>query len=287
MASRKGPDGRTIKPAGGDDTAATRKVQRKSIRDRIASADEDADQVVTHIAGAADADAGIDDDATALTGSGFGAGSADSANTASTAPPPAEKEQTQTGPTASGEATPAAGQVLTPRTISGASDSKGSDAGLAAGLSDSDDPDDENVTQVYRPSRPEPDMEDGENEESTPDGTISDPVVGWLVVVDGPGRGAALPIGYGNNRIGRAPTEQVCLDWGDDQVSRENHAIITYDGKHRKFYVQQGGGRNLTHVDDELVMVPIEVKGGEAIQMGQTRCRFVPFCGAEFDWQDQ
>lgn len=121
----------------------------------------------------------------------------------------------------------------------------------------------------------------------TPDGTISDPVVGWLVVVEGPGRGAALPIGYGNNRIGRASTEQICLDWGDDQVSRENHAIITYDGKHRKFYVQQGGGRNLTHVDDELVMVPIEVKGGEAIQMGQTRCRFVPFCGADFDWQDE
>jgi len=287
LASRKGPDGRTIQPADGDDTSATRKVQRKSIRDRIASVDEDADQVVTHIAGSG-ADADVDDDATALTGSGaMGAGNAGAAKTASTAPPPVEKEQTRSGPTVSGEATPAAGQVLTPRTLSGASGPKGSGAGLAAGPEDDDGLGDENVTQVYRPSRPEPDMEDGDEEESTPDGTISDPVVGWLVVVDGPGRGAALPIGYGNNRIGRAPTEQVCLDWGDDQVSRENHAIITYDGKHRKFYVQQGGGRNLTHVDDELVMVPIEVKGGEAIQMGQTRCRFVPFCGAEFDWQDQ
>ena len=286
MASRKGPDGRTIQPADGDDTAATRKVQRKSIRDRIASVDEDADQVVTHIAGSGP-DAGVDDDATALTGSGaLGAGDSETANTASTAPPP-EKEQTRSGPTVSGAAAPGTGQVLTPRTVSGASGPTGLGAGLAAGAASDDAPDDENVTQVYRPSRPEPDMEDGDEEEATPDGTISDPVVGWLVVVDGPGRGAALPIGYGNNRIGRAPTEQICLDWGDDQVSRENHAIITYDGKHRKFYVQQGGGRNLTHVDDELVMVPIEVKGGEAIQMGQTRCRFVPFCGAEFDWQDQ
>lgn len=284
MASRKGPDGRTIQPADGDDTTATRKVQRKSIRDRIASVDEDADQVVTHIAGSGP-DAGIDDDATALTGSGaVGAGRSETAKTAPKAtPPPVAKEQTRSGPKVGDEAKPAAGQVLTPRTVSGASNPGAGGAGLA----DDDDVGDENVTQVYRPSRPEPDMEDGDEEEATPDGTISDPVVGWLVVVDGPGRGAALPIGYGNNRIGRAPTEQICLDWGDDQVSRENHAIITYDGKHRKFYVQQGGGRNLTHVDDELVMVPIEVKGGEAIQMGQTRCRFVPFCGAEFDWQDQ
>src|SRR5579863_6049785 len=30
-----------------------------------------------------------------------------------------------------------------------------------------------------------------------------DPVVGWVVVVDGPGKGNALPLGYGMNEIGR------------------------------------------------------------------------------------
>lgn len=286
MAPRKGPDGRTIKPADDDDTAATRKVQRKSIRDRIANAEEDADQVVTHIAGSGGSPTPDDDDATALTGTG-GAGLG-----APPATPP-----TMPGPTGSGSAPAgaAAGQGGTrEQTRSGPSQGRDGSPGKATGIADAapvrgmTEPGDENVTQVYRPSRPDPILEDGESEgEETPDGTISDPVVGWLVVVEGPGRGAALPIGYGNNRIGRAATEQICLDWGDDQVSRENHAIITYDGKHRKFYVQQGGGRNLTHVDDELVMVPIEVKGGEAIQMGQTKCRFVPFCGQDFDWQDE
>ena len=118
-------------------------------------------------------------------------------------------------------------------------------------------------------------------------GTIDDPVVGWLVVVEGPGRGAALPIGYGNNKVGRSATEDIILDFGDPQISRENHAVITYDGKHRRFYIQQGAGRNLTHVNDELVMVPVEMKGGETVSMGETKVRFVPFCGAEFDWYDE
>lgn len=117
--------------------------------------------------------------------------------------------------------------------------------------------------------------------------TISDPVVGWMVICDGPGRGSALPIGYGNNRVGRSDAMELCLNFGDGQVSRENHAIITYDGKHRKFYIQQGGGRNLTHVDDQLVMTPIELKGGESIVIGETKLGFVPFCGEKFDWHEE
>jgi pSer/pThr/pTyr-binding forkhead associated (FHA) protein len=116
------------------------------------------------------------------------------------------------------------------------------------------------------------------------DHTIADPVVGWLVVVEGPGRGAALTIGYGNNRIGRAPTENVSLDFGDEQISRENHATITFDGRHRRFYMLPGHGRNLVYVNEEPVMQPIELKGGEEILLGATKLRFVPFCSKAFDW---
>lgn len=252
---RKGPDGKTIKPASDDaDDGATRKVPRKSIRDRIAGVDDDADAVVTHIADN-DLPKGApmpDDEETAITGSA-------GADKAPDPPPVADK------PISPSTAPPQAASEL----VKGRSPAAG------------------DVTQVYRPHRPASGPDELPEVELGGDGTVPDPVVGWLVVVEGPGRGAALPVGYGNNRLGRAPGEQICLDYGDEQISRENHAVVTYDGRHRKFYVQQGGGRNLTHVDDELVMVPVEVKGGETISLGRTKLRFVPFCGPDFDWQDQ
>ena len=113
-------------------------------------------------------------------------------------------------------------------------------------------------------------------------------MVGWVVVVDGPGRGASLPLGYGMNSIGRAQSERICLDYGDEQISRNQHAVITYDPRGRKYFVQHGGGKNLTYVgNDEPVLMPVELKGGEEITLGATKLRFVPFCGADFDWQDQ
>lgn len=254
---RKGPDGKTIRPTDEADDGATRKVQRKSIRDRIAGADDDADAVVTHIAeNGPDKAAGTpDDDETAIAGS----------PKAPDPPPVAEPLSPETTPAHSSKEKDKDKEPVKPRAPESAGD----------------------VTQVYRPQRSTTGPGSSPEIEMSEDGTVSDPVVGWLVVVEGPGRGSALPIGYGNNRVGRAPGEQICLDYGDEQISRENHAVVTYDGRHRKFYVQQGGGRNLTHVDDELVMVPVEVKGGETISLGRTKLRFVPFCGADFDWQDQ
>ncbi|HEX7008182.1 MAG TPA: FHA domain-containing protein, partial [Alphaproteobacteria bacterium] len=116
---------------------------------------------------------------------------------------------------------------------------------------------------------------------------MEDPVVGWLVVVDGPGKGISVPLGYGMNSIGRSPTDRVSLDFGDQQISRTSHAIVTYDPRGRKFFVQHGGGRNLTYMGDQPVLTPIELHGGEEILLGETKLRFVPFCGKDFDWHDQ
>lgn len=281
--TRKGPDGKTIRPSdggAGDDDGATRKVQRKSIRDRIANTDDDADAVVTHIAESG-APGGGDDDETAIAG-----GTEPPAQPAARNPDPAPATARPLSPeTTPAHSTPAQSTPVQSTPVSarpGPSVAPSPKPRMAEG--------DPNVTQVYRPQRPAAETPAGPDDngiEMADDGTVTDPVVGWLVVIEGPGRGSALPIGYGNNRLGRGSTEQICLDFGDEQISRENHAVVTYDGRHRKFYVQQGGGRNLTHVDDELVMVPVEVKGGETISLGRTKLRFVPFCGQDFDWQDQ
>lgn len=123
-------------------------------------------------------------------------------------------------------------------------------------------------------------------EPTATDDAMEDPVVGWLVVVDGPGRGNALKLGYGTNSIGRSPEERVPLPFGDTRISRTGHAVVTYDPRGRKYYVQHGGGRNLTYLDDEPVLSPTELPDRSRIVIGGTTLCFVAFCGAAFDWQD-
>jgi hypothetical protein len=113
-----------------------------------------------------------------------------------------------------------------------------------------------------------------------------EPVVGWLVVVEGPGRGRSLTLGYGMNSIGRSKDARVSLDFGDEEISRESHAMLTYDRKGQKFYIQHGGGSNLTYLGDAPVLQPHELMGREIISIGKTRLCFVPLCGPGFEWQN-
>lgn len=147
---------------------------------------------------------------------------------------------------------------------------------IGSGAVTSDDVDDP-VTRIYRPKAPIGDPQSGLSKEA-------DLVVGWLVVVEGPGRGQSRPIGFGVNGIGRGDSERISLNFGDSEISRERHAVLTYDHKGRRFFIQHGGGANLTYVGDEPVLQPMELKGREVIGIGQTKLCFVPFCGTEFDW---
>ncbi len=92
--------------------------------------------------------------------------------------------------------------------------------------------------------------------------------------------------GYGMNSLGRGATDRIRLDFGDDQISRNGHAVVTYDPRGRKFYVQHGGGTNLTYLGDQPVLAPAELSALSHISIGHTVLRFVPLCGADFDWQD-
>lgn len=115
-------------------------------------------------------------------------------------------------------------------------------------------------------------------------GNMADPPVGWLVVIAGPGQGAALTLGNGVNAIGRDASQRLPLDFGDELISRVNHAQITYDPRGKKFYIQHGGGANLTYVNDEPVLAPRELTANTHIVLGATTLRFVPLCGEAFDW---
>ncbi len=115
---------------------------------------------------------------------------------------------------------------------------------------------------------------------------MHDPVVGWLAIVTGPGAGDYVRMGYGMNSIGRAEDQRCRLDFGDEKISRQTHTTITYDPRGRKFFLQHGGGQNLTYLNNAPVLQPVEVKGGEFIVIGDTTLRFVPLCGPDFDYPD-
>ena len=147
----------------------------------------------------------------------------------------------------------------------------------------------EDRTRIYRPGagkRQTPDPPPDDSAASPPADTMDDPPVGWLVVVQGPGQGNVMTIGNGMNTIGRDSGERICLDFGDTLISRQRHALITYDPKGKKFYVQQGDGTNLTYIGDTPVLTPTELEEFSFIQMGETVLLFVPLCGERFDWAE-
>jgi hypothetical protein len=111
------------------------------------------------------------------------------------------------------------------------------------------------------------------------------PVVGWVVVVEGPGRGKSATLGYGMNSIGREANNRVCLPFGDMEISRTKHATLTYDPRGRKFFIQHGDSTNLTYVGESPVLSPLELKSGDLIRLGDTTVlKFIPLCGDDFNW---
>ena len=115
---------------------------------------------------------------------------------------------------------------------------------------------------------------------------MDDPPSGWLVIVAGPGKGNACVLRHGRNPIGRNPTERVPLDYGDEMISRSNHAVVTYDPKGQKFYIQQGQGTNLIYINGSPVLDVQPLEALTHIQIGRTTLRFVPLCGDSFDWSE-
>jgi hypothetical protein len=114
-----------------------------------------------------------------------------------------------------------------------------------------------------------------------------DPVVGWLVVIGGPGLGAFRPIFEGNNTIGRSSGQRIPIDFGDETISSEEQAYIRYDSVDRRFLLVPNLAKtNIVAVNDGKPTSAVELTAMDVITMGHTQLVFVPFCGHEFDWAE-
>lgn len=114
---------------------------------------------------------------------------------------------------------------------------------------------------------------------------LASPVVGWLAIIAGPGRGEILRLGYGVNDIGSGPNARVRLDFGDPAIAPENHAAIIYAARSRRFYLAHSVTAEI-ELNGQPVQESVELTSGDTVGMGQTQLRFVPLCGPGFDWRD-
>ncbi len=116
---------------------------------------------------------------------------------------------------------------------------------------------------------------------------FQEPVVAWLVIVQGPGLGTSCAVYEGNNTIGRASSQHVQLDFGDDAISAEEQAFIRYDPQDRSYlFVPNLAKTNVVSLNEDKPTSAVPLKSMDIISMGRTRMAFVPFCGEEFDWSD-
>ena len=111
------------------------------------------------------------------------------------------------------------------------------------------------------------------------------PVVGWLVCVQGKNIGKSFQIYTGYNQIGREVGQIVIPD--ETQISRSNHMVITYDPRGRAFYIGTGDGRNIIYVNGKPLYggSGAELHNYDVIDTGGVLFRFIGFCGEQFSWE--
>ncbi len=107
---------------------------------------------------------------------------------------------------------------------------------------------------------------------------------GWLIVKDGPGKGASFALSQGVSQIGRGLDQTVSLDYGDMAISRHNHAAIAYDPQTHEFHIGHGGKSNLVRLNGRPLLSTEPAKDGDEIQIGETTLILKVLCTPEFNW---
>lgn len=160
--------------------------------------------------------------------------------------------------------------------------SAGSPAGGPAGMAD--------IGATVAPQSYRKAMEEKEEDTGKTVGVFQkkmkiEPVVGWLVCIEGPDKGKDFRIWAKNNTIGRSEKMDICIK-GDTTISRENHARLAYDDKHNNFHLIPAESTNNIYLNEEPIYVPTKLGEYDVIEFGDSKFIFVAFCNEKFTWSD-
>ncbi len=119
------------------------------------------------------------------------------------------------------------------------------------------------------------------------EGTLGiNPVVGWVVAISGPAKGRDYRIVAEKNTIGRSEQMDISLSQ-DETVSRDSHAIISYDPKNNIYRIYPGESKSLVYLNDEEVTSAKQLKPYDIIEVGNSKLLFVPLCSDKYQWEKE
>lgn len=110
-----------------------------------------------------------------------------------------------------------------------------------------------------------------------------DPVVGWLVAVDGPECGQDFRLHAEKNFVGRDNTMDVAL-CRDEAVSRQKHATVVFEPQKQQFWLLPGDESGLVYLNGEVTYTAVKLNPRDTIQLGTSKLVLVPFVDDSFRW---
>lgn len=103
-----------------------------------------------------------------------------------------------------------------------------------------------------------------------------DPVVGWLVCVEGKEKGRDYRLHTGRNFIGRSLNSDIALV-DDERITRENHCSVVFEPVRGEFWLARGKGDGVI-VNGERLEDNRQLLADDTIEIGGCRFAFIPFC---------
>lgn len=113
----------------------------------------------------------------------------------------------------------------------------------------------------------------------------AEPVVGWLVCVQGIHMGRSFQLYTGNCSIGRDSTNKITIG-GDQTISASKHAFIIYEPKKRSFFVKPGESSGLVYVNGDSIFETTPLQAKDFIELGNSKFIFIPLCDEGFSWEE-
>lgn len=114
-------------------------------------------------------------------------------------------------------------------------------------------------------------------------GNAGEPVVGWLVCIEGDAWGKSYELKTGKNRIGRSSTMDIAI-LGDNSVSRDTHAVVMFEPHKKEFIMSVNECGGMVYINDEILSSVVKLANKDILTIGNTKLIFVPLCDEEFDW---
>lgn len=111
------------------------------------------------------------------------------------------------------------------------------------------------------------------------------PVLGWLVCVQGEKLGKDFRLTQAVNYVGCAASNDVCLGF-DKEIAENTILTIDYEKQRRVFRLNVEQSQNPVFVNDILVYSQLDLRDKDIISLGTTRLKLICFCDASFAWEN-